>query len=100
MTSDEPPAKPATLDVNSPAEQPGGKSLKGPVSSADVLLPHNTLVIMWPPMQEAWKHEVMIMISTTMPFSLVHLREELQQVKYLSEEHPAYRDLLMQHLAL
>ncbi|KAL0051129.1 hypothetical protein WJX82_002462 [Trebouxia sp. C0006] len=26
--------------------------------SADVQLPHNTLVIMWPPMQEAWKHEV------------------------------------------
>ena len=28
------------------------------VCSADVQLPHNTLVIMWPPMQEAWKHEV------------------------------------------
>jgi len=28
-------------------------------SSIDVVLPHNTLVIMWPPMQEAWKHEVM-----------------------------------------
>ena len=30
----------------------------GRVSSIDVVLPHNTLVIMWPPMQEAWKHEV------------------------------------------
>ena len=30
----------------------------GCVSSIDVVLPHNTLVIMWPPMQEAWKHEV------------------------------------------
>ena len=28
------------------------------VCSVDVQLPHNTLVIMWPPMQEAWKHEV------------------------------------------
>ncbi len=28
------------------------------VASVDVQLPHNTLVIMWPPMQEAWKHEV------------------------------------------
>ncbi|KAL3142716.1 hypothetical protein ABBQ38_003017 [Trebouxia sp. C0009 RCD-2024] len=27
------------------------------ISSVDVSLPHNTLVIMWPPMQEAWKHE-------------------------------------------
>ena len=26
--------------------------------SADVQLPHNTLVVMWPPMQEMWKHEV------------------------------------------
>lgn len=30
----------------------------GCVSSIDIVLPHNTLVIMWPPMQEAWKHEV------------------------------------------
>lgn len=30
----------------------------GCVSSVDIVLPHNTLVIMWPPMQEAWKHEV------------------------------------------
>lgn len=29
------------------------------ISSVDVSLPHNTLVIMWPPMQEAWKHEVL-----------------------------------------
>ncbi len=34
--------------------KPGDQS----VCSADVQLPHNTLVIMWPPMQEAWKHEV------------------------------------------
>lgn len=34
--------------------KPGTQS----VCSADVQLPHNTLVIMWPPMQEAWKHEV------------------------------------------
>ena len=32
---------------------------EAPVSSVDVVLPHNTLVIMWPPMQEAWKHEVL-----------------------------------------
>lgn len=32
----------------------------GCVSSIDVVLPHNTLVIMWPPMQEAWKHEVIL----------------------------------------
>ena len=25
---------------------------------ADVVLPHNTLVIMWPPTQEEWRHEV------------------------------------------
>ncbi|KAL3152126.1 hypothetical protein ABBQ32_001224 [Trebouxia sp. C0010 RCD-2024] len=31
---------------------------EAPVSSIDVVLPHNTLVIMWPPMQEAWKHEI------------------------------------------
>lgn len=30
------------------------------VVSADVQLPHNTLVIMWPPAQEAWKHEVVL----------------------------------------
>lgn len=24
-------------------------------------LPHNTLVIMWPPMQEEWKHEVRLL---------------------------------------
>lgn len=24
----------------------------------DILLPHNTLVIMWPPTQEEWRHEV------------------------------------------
>lgn len=56
-----------------PAVQPGGvcatahskrvatvqqPQQAGCVSSIDVVLPHNTLVIMWPPMQEAWKHEV------------------------------------------
>ena len=56
-----------------PAVQPGGVSAAaqskrvttvqqsqqaGCVSSIDVVLPHNTLLIMWPPMQEAWKHEV------------------------------------------
>ena len=43
-----------------PASRPQKAVLTGPVSSADVLLPHNTLVIMWPPMQEAWKHEVYV----------------------------------------
>ena len=33
----------------------------GCVSSIDIVLPHNTLVIMWPPMQEAWKHEVPVL---------------------------------------
>lgn len=35
------------------------QQVKQEVSSVDVVLPHNTLVIMWPPMQEAWKHEVL-----------------------------------------
>ena len=39
-----------------PIQQPVSRSQY--VVSADVQLPHNTLVIMWPPMQEAWKHEV------------------------------------------
>ncbi len=30
----------------------------GSITRIDVPLPHNTLVIMWPPCQEAWKHEV------------------------------------------
>ncbi|DBA81837.1 hypothetical protein WJX77_008979 [Trebouxia sp. C0004] len=45
-------AAPQQKQENSP--KPGIRS----VCSADVQLPHNTLVIMWPPMQEAWKHEV------------------------------------------
>jgi alkylated DNA repair dioxygenase AlkB len=28
------------------------------VSSIDIHLPHNSLLIMWPPTQEQWKHEV------------------------------------------
>lgn len=28
------------------------------ITRIDAPLPHNTLVIMWPPCQEAWKHEV------------------------------------------
>jgi hypothetical protein len=30
----------------------------GSVDSLDLLLEHNTLVIMWPPTQEEWRHEV------------------------------------------
>ncbi|BDA47843.1 probable DNA oxidative demethylase ALKBH2 [Coccomyxa sp. Obi] len=41
-------AEPAT--TSSPA---GGK-----IDSVDVSLEHNTLVIMWPPTQEEWRHEV------------------------------------------
>lgn len=39
---------------------------EAPVSSIDVVLPHNTLVIMWPPMQEAWKHEVLGSVVVSM----------------------------------
>lgn len=30
----------------------------GGIDSVDVSLEHNTLVIMWPPTQEEWRHEV------------------------------------------
>ena len=33
---------------------PAGKN----IDSVDVSLEHNTLVIMWPPTQEEWRHEV------------------------------------------
>lgn len=36
----------------------GGSSRAAAVSSIDIQLPHNSLLIMWPPTQEQWKHEV------------------------------------------
>ena len=37
-----------------------GAALRGPgqIDSVDLHLEHNTLVIMWPPCQEEWRHEV------------------------------------------
>jgi alkylated DNA repair dioxygenase AlkB len=35
-----------------------GSSRAAVVSSIDIHLPHNSLLIMWPPTQEQWKHEV------------------------------------------
>lgn len=35
-----------------------GSSRAAAVSSIDIHLPHNSLLIMWPPTQELWKHEV------------------------------------------
>lgn len=35
-----------------------GSSRAAAVSSIDIHLPHNSLLIMWPPTQEQWKHEV------------------------------------------
>ena len=100
VTSEEPLAQPVTLQSKLPAaaqhevaanaQQPRGDS-QGPVSSADVLLPHNTLVIMWPPMQEAWKHEVIAIIGITAPSSLVHSWAELHHVHYLFDESPAHK---------
>lgn len=37
------------------------------VASVDIQLPHNTLVVMWPPMQEAWKHEVSPVSQSSLP---------------------------------
>lgn len=37
---------------------PAAAAGQNELSSVDIPLPHNTLVIMWPPMQEEWKHEV------------------------------------------
>ena len=33
-------------------------SAAGAINSVDLSLEHNTLVIMWPPTQEEWRHEV------------------------------------------
>lgn len=38
--------------------QDGGGGGGRVVSSIDIQLPHNSLLIMWPPTQEEWKHEV------------------------------------------
>lgn len=45
-----------------PQRDPGMSAtaaLEQELVSADVQLPHNTLVVMWPPMQERWKHEIL-----------------------------------------
>lgn len=50
-------AQPAAQPESIPAAAQQSQQ-EASLSSIDVMLPHNTLVIMWPPMQEAWKHEV------------------------------------------
>lgn len=43
------------------ASSPSSSSSNGRVvSSIDIQLPHNSLLIMWPPTQEEWKHEVRV----------------------------------------
>ena len=37
---------------------PGSKAASTALTTVDVELRHNSLLIMWPPMQEEWKHEV------------------------------------------
>lgn len=38
----------------------GGAAGTGAPSRVDIPLPHNSLLLMWPPTQEGWKHEVSI----------------------------------------
>ena len=44
-------------------KRPGGKVASKSLTTVDVELKHNSLLIMWPPMQEEWKHEVSVTMS-------------------------------------
>ena len=35
-------------------------ALSGAIDAVDVRLEHNTLLVMWPPTQEEWRHEVAV----------------------------------------
>ncbi|KAL4452510.1 hypothetical protein ABPG75_008172 [Micractinium tetrahymenae] len=58
----------STVDSTGPGGAAGSSSAAAAaadVARVDVELPHNSLCIMWPPCQEAWKHEIP---KTTKPF--------------------------------
>ena len=46
----------ASEDGQTPRDSSNDSSRE--VKQVDITLPHNTLVIMWPPTQEEWRHEV------------------------------------------
>ena len=60
--ADDPGAGPKNNAGGSPQATPtrsaNGAATQVGFASIDVLLPHNTLVVMFPPAQEEWKHEV------------------------------------------
>ena len=45
--------------------RPSSKTACSPPTTVDIELKHNTLVIMWPPMQEEWKHEASAQLLCT-----------------------------------
>ncbi len=45
--------------------RPASRTACPPPTTVDIELKHNSLVIMWPPMQEEWKHEVSAQLPGT-----------------------------------
>lgn len=60
----------------------GGGAAWDSISHVDVALPHNTLLIMWPPCQESWEHEV--------PGALLGFGVLLGSLRRRCRYHPAY----------
>ena len=69
----------------------------GQISSVDLHLEHNTLVIMWPPCQEEWRHEVGLFITHAFRFVRASTRDRASQQHAKHEFTPQLPEL---HLRL
>ena len=62
------PTAPQQPDPSDP-RRPASRTACPPPTTVDIELKHNSLVIMWPPMQEEWKHEVCAQLAGTSPLA-------------------------------